>query len=244
MFLYIGQVLILWYIAQIFKLWLIKTPSHMKSVLYPLFPRKQELGPVCSPLVLISLWGTVWLCRRRMVRSAAASRSSCSQASSRSHAGFSNRNVTCPTSTAGKRKTRLKMETTNHSVFVFELHKVYMYLNDEDVWAWETSQCLRRPVWCVERPKGNGGGALGLGGPQEAPWRAVVDFQSEWLPAGPPRSAPPQPADDKSKLQPTKEKSFHSIVFLYGFISYPLKLLANDSLLFQLGLHHFLLFAC
>lgn len=244
MFSYIGQVSILWYIAQILKLWLIKTRSHIKSVLYPLFPRKQEeLGPVCSPIVLISLWGTVWLCRSKMVRSAAASRSSCSQASSRSHAGFSNRNVTCPTSTAGKRKTRLKMGNTNHSVFVFELHKAYMYLNDEDVWAWGTSQCLRRPVWCVERPEGNGGGALGLGGQQEAPWRAVVDFQSEWLPAGPQRSAPPQPADEKKQVT-TYLKSFHSIVFLYGFISYPLKLLANDSLLFQLGLHHFLLFAC
>lgn len=151
-----------------------------------------------------------------------------------------------PNKHSWKKKTRLKMGNTNLSVFVFELpvHKAYMYLNDEDVWAWGTSQCLRRPVWCVERPVGNGGGALGLGGQQEAPWRAAVDFQSEWLPAGPPSSAPPQPADDKSKLQPTWEKSFHSIVFFYGFISYPLKLLADDSLLFQLGLHHFLLFAC
>lgn len=43
-----------------------------------------------------------------------------------------------------------------------------------------------------------------------------------------------------NKLQPTVETLFFPTA---GFIAYPLKFLAKSSLLFQLALHHFLLFA-
>lgn len=94
----------------------------------------------------------------------------------------------------------------------------------------------------MERPEGNGGGASGLGGPLGAPWRSEVGFQSGSLPAGPLGSAPPCPAEDKRK-QVTADSG---ITFSppCAFSAYPLKFLANSSLLLQLGLHHFLLFAC
>lgn len=153
---------------------------------------------VCSPSVLASLCGTVWLCSSSMVRWAAVSRSSCSQASSRSHSGFSNRKVTCPTSTAWRgAKSNIDLRHWGCVCQYNSRLRRAMYLDNEGVWVQGTLRCLRTSVGCMEQPEGIVAVVLGPGGQRGAPWWCEAVSRSEWLPADPPRSATPHPADDK-----------------------------------------------